>query len=69
VIPQLTWHDLSCAIIKAKAETVPNECNNILPLLEQFYSTQNFVAHWMECIEETEIFSFDNLLKQMPKQK
>ena len=69
VIPQLTWHDLSFAIIKARAETVPNKSNNNLHLLEQFYSTQNFVAHWMECIEETETFSFDNLLKQMPKQK
>ena len=69
VIPQLTLHELSCAIIKAKSETIPNKPHNFLHLLEQFYSTQNFVAHWMACIEETEMFSFDNLLKKLSEQK
>jgi hypothetical protein len=71
VIPQLTLAGLSGAIIKAKTETKTFGIKPYfkLPLLEKYYSTKNFVSHWMESVVETEKFSFDDLLKQLSEQK
>jgi glycosyltransferase involved in cell wall biosynthesis len=71
VIPQLTLAGLSCSIIKAKTDTKTFRIKPYFkfPLLEQYYSTKNFVAHWMESVVETEKFSFDDLLKQLSEQK
>jgi glycosyltransferase involved in cell wall biosynthesis len=71
VIPQLTLSELSDAITKAKAGTKNFGIKSYLkfPLLEQYYSTKNFVAHLMDSIVETEKFSFDDLVKQLSEQK
>jgi hypothetical protein len=64
VIPQLTLTELSSAIIRAKTRNLETKPDNALELLEQFYNTNNFVAHWMENIVKTETFSFEALRKQ-----
>jgi hypothetical protein len=65
VIPQLTLAGLSSSIMEAKKKAIEIQPDNTYRLLEQFYSTKNFVAHWMVSIVETEVFSFDDLLKRL----